>query len=95
MEYTKGEWKVGEENDVYLGEEQSACIARVCGAPEGIEESIANAHLIAAAPKQNKALQEVERFLKEEMPYFNGDLDELIEDLQITVGQALAKAEGK
>lgn len=50
MGYTKVEWKVGEDNDVYLGREQSACIARVCGAPEGIDECVANAHLIAASP---------------------------------------------
>ena len=56
MKHTPGPWIVGEENDVYL-EGQAACIAKVCGAPEGIEESIANAQLISAAPEMYEALK--------------------------------------
>ena len=52
----KQKWTVGEENDVYT-EDQAACIAKVCGAPEGIVESIANARLIAAAPELLEACE--------------------------------------
>jgi len=57
MTYTKGKWQVGEENDVFS--DGCACIARVCGAPEGIKESIANAHLITAAPVLYETLKAI------------------------------------
>jgi len=50
--HTPGPWHVGEDGDVFC---DGACIAKVCGAPEGIEEDKANAYLIAAAPRLLKA----------------------------------------
>ena len=89
MEYTKGEWEVGEGNDVYSG---GACVARVCGAPEGIEESIANANLIAASPRLHKALKDMlSQWQSWGLPCDSPTDEEIIDNAQ----QALAQVEGR
>ncbi len=40
-------WNIGEDNDVFS--ENTDCVARVCGAPEGIKGDLANAKLIVRA----------------------------------------------
>ena len=49
---------------------------------------------LKAAPNLYKVLKETSRFLNEELPYINGDLADQIEELQITIEQALGEAEG-
>jgi hypothetical protein len=49
--YTPGSWYIGEDGDIFT---PGACIAKVCGAPEGIKEANDNARLIAAAPSYHK-----------------------------------------
>ncbi len=40
-------WNIGEDNDVFSA--NTDCVARVCGAPEGIKGDIANSRLIVRA----------------------------------------------
>lgn len=87
--HTAGPWNVGEEGDVYA--EQSACIATVCGAPEGITEAGANARLIAAVPELLAALGQLLDRLD-----FHGNIDLVREEGPIDdARQAIAKAKGE
>lgn len=80
--HTLGPWAVGEEGDVFTAC-QSACIAQVCGAPEGIEEAQANAQLIAAAPEMLIQMQETVDIIRE----LGGNASQ--EDLQAMVDNIL------
>ena len=54
-EHTPIPWAIGEDGDVFNAE-QSACIAKVCGAADGIAEAEANAALIVQAVNSHNEL---------------------------------------
>jgi len=84
--HTPAPWTVGEDNDVFACN-QSACVALVTGAPEGINKSVANARLIASAPELLEVAQLVDR-------YGAGDGVEL-HDLIDAALKAIQKATGE
>ena len=102
MKYTKGDWKVNK-----LGKSQSNCyqdftlivkssptVIALCDREgwTGHEERLANAHLISAAPDQNRALSEIDHWLNANPNISN---DPQLHIIHIHIQNALAKAEGK
>ena len=79
-------WAIGEDNDVFvIG--NGDCVAKVCGAPEGIKNSIGRAHLIAAAPDLLEALEMCEDYIQHIRPKVPTWYVE-------TINAAIAKARG-
>lgn len=63
-------WTIGEDNDVFvIG--SGDCVAKVCGAPEGIKKSKGRAQIIAAAPDLLAAAESALAFL-EQLGYHGG-----------------------
>ncbi len=58
-------WNIGEDNDVFSA--NTDCVARVCGAPEGIKGDLANAKLIVRAVNNADKLAEEVRSLIERL----------------------------
>jgi hypothetical protein len=106
MEYTKGDWVVLAPN--YMNPSRamvcSSAGAEIYSAPL-TNETLANAHLIAAAPNQNKALKmmlSAYEQLRQAKPLLFNMLDgqdamlyKAFEDACIETEKVLAKAEGK
>jgi hypothetical protein len=100
MNYTKGEWKVEEDNlgckNIIVDKQEIFSIGgdtNEIGYTTGLsneEQDLANAHLIAAAPEMYEALKEMVR-------HFNQDvLNTYFDNKTLNPAkQALAKAEGK
>ena len=103
MEYTQGNWKVSStglgrscRKFVIQDNEYSCLIAETQG--DSLNETMANAHLISAAPLLYEALksakaqmQGLSAWLKEYQPMVAKGTDKIVE----IVDNALAKAEGK
>jgi len=112
MNYTKGEWTPSDKQGLFHDSECKTWlawvrsiernhshnadypIARVTGDTQ--EESLANAHLISAAPEMYEALTLSNKFMKalhkQQADLFN---DARVVMLETTIEQALAKANGE
>lgn len=94
MKYTKGEWKVNEVYRCVQSHDDDIPLFAICyfGNHELERKNIANANLIAAAPDQNQALTEIDRWLIEHPDISD---DPQLHIIHIQIQDALAKAEGK
>lgn len=96
MNYTKGEWNIlGKENyNEFLGYQITGDNQRcnVAIVPTHWDNSKANATLIAAAPKQNKALHDIDQWLIEHLDISD---DPQLHIIHCHIQDALLAAEGE
>lgn len=99
MNYTKGEWKVTEQDKHGINITSSLSSEwAVCRAFGNSNESLANAHLISAAPVMYAALKTIIHGIERDCNEINGnEVFKFHKDspLAETLKAALAKAEGK
>lgn len=81
-------WTIGEDNDVFVVG-TGDCVAKVCGAPEGIKKSKGRAQLIAAAPDLLAACELAADFFHE-----SSDAEICTEENLCVYCAAIAKATG-
>lgn len=95
--HTPGAWRI---TDDFIGvhDQQGRCIADMDseGAPDiGYDESLANAHLIAAAPDMLAALEALLEGTCEAMSFLDTHLVEHLKPLADAAERAIAKAKGE
>lgn len=72
-QHTQGIWEIGEDGDIFC---EGACIAKICGAPDGIKEAKANAAFIVLACNEHAKLKADRKALLEACKEMIHHLDE-------------------